>query len=58
MRPMTIKSHRDLIVWQKSMNLVEQIYRLSTSFPKSETYRLIDQVCRSAVSVPSNIAEG
>ena len=54
----TIKTFRDLIVWQKSMDLVTQIYRTSGNFPKSEFYGLISQLRRSAVSIPSNIAEG
>ena len=53
-----IKSHRDLIVWQKAMDLVEDVYRASKSFPKEETYALTSQIRRAAVSVPSNIAEG
>jgi len=51
-------SYRDLIVWQKSMSLVTQIYKSTKSFPKDETYGLVVQIRRSAVSVPSNIAEG
>ncbi len=54
----TIKTFRDLIVWQKSMDLVTQIYLASGNFPKSEFYGLISQLRRSAVSIPSNIAEG
>ncbi|HJT24614.1 MAG TPA: four helix bundle protein, partial [bacterium] len=50
--------HEKLMVWQKSMRLVSEIYRVSQKFPKEETYGLISQVRRSAVSVPSNIAEG
>ncbi len=53
-----VKSHRDLIVWQKAMDLAEVIYRLAQSFPKSETYGLVSQATRAAVSVPANIAEG
>ena len=53
-----IKSHRDLLVWQKSMGLVEEIYKLSRTFPKEELYGLCSQLRRSIVSVPSNIAEG
>jgi four helix bundle protein len=53
-----IKNYRDLIVWQKSMDLVEQIYVLSSDFPTTETYGLTSQIKRAAVSVPSNIAEG
>ncbi len=54
----TIKTFRDLIFWQKSMDLVTQIYRASGNFPKVEFYGLISQMRRSAVSIPSNIAEG
>jgi len=53
-----IRSHRDLIVWQKAMDLAVEIYRLSASFPKSEMYRLVSQVTRACTSVPANIAEG
>jgi len=49
---------RDLKVWQVSMDLVEEIYRLTKTFPKSETYGLADQMRRAAISIPSNIAEG
>ena len=52
------KSFRDLIVWQKAHELVLQIYSLSKTFPKEETYGLTDQLRRAAVSVPANIAEG
>ncbi len=55
---MTIKSFRDLIVWQKAMDLVEAIYRLTKPFPKEEMYGLTSQIRRAAISVPSNIAEG
>ena len=54
----TIKTFRELIVWQKSMHLVTQIYWASGNFPKSEFFGLISQLRRSAVSIPSNIAEG
>ncbi len=53
-----VKSYRDLIVWQKAMAVVKQIYRLAGSFPAHERYGLADQMRRSAVSIPSNIAEG
>lgn len=53
-----VQSHRDLVVWQKSMDLAVMVYELSKQFPKSETYGLISQVTRSAASVPANIAEG
>jgi len=53
-----VRSYRDLIVWQKAMDLVRAIYNLTTSFPTDERFGLISQVRRAAVSVPSNIAEG
>ncbi len=55
---MSIRDYRDLIVWQKAMDLVEAIYRLTRAFPKEELYGLTSQVRRAAISVPSNIAEG
>jgi four helix bundle protein len=51
-------SHRKLIVWQEAMNLVEMVYRASAKFPHEEIYGLTAQMRRSAVSVPSNLAEG
>jgi four helix bundle protein len=53
-----VQSYRDLIVWQKSIDLVLEIYGATQSFPKTETYGLVSQLRRAAVSVPSNIAEG
>jgi four helix bundle protein len=53
-----IESHRDLLVWQKAMDLALLTYRLSSKFPANEIYRLVSQVTRSAASVPANIAEG
>jgi len=53
-----VNSYKDLKVWQKSMDLVTEIYNLTEKFPKSETYGLIAQMQRSAVAIPSNIAEG
>jgi four helix bundle protein len=55
---MNIKSHKDLNLWKESMNLVENIYSISKSFPKEEMYGLTSQMRRCAVSIPSNIAEG
>lgn len=49
---------RDLLIWQKSMVLVTEIYTLSNNFPKEEIYALTSQLRRSAISIPSNIAEG
>jgi len=51
-------SFRDLVVWQRAMQLTVAIYRLTQKFPREETYGLTSQIRRSAVSVPSNIAEG
>ncbi len=53
-----IKSYRDLQVWRKGIDLAKAAYALTHKFPKYETYGLADQLRRSAVSVPSNIAEG
>lgn len=53
-----IKSYRDLLVWQKGMALVKQVYRVTRSFPRDEIYGLTSQMRRAAVSIPSNIAEG
>ncbi|MGD1805753.1 four helix bundle protein [Dapis sp. BLCC M126] len=55
---MSAKSFRDLIVWQKAHELVLEVYRLSSNFPKTETYGLTSQLRRASVSVPANIAEG
>ncbi len=55
---MPVQSHRDLVVWNKAMDLAVQVYGLTSSFPASERWRLIDQLCRAAASVPANIAEG
>lgn len=49
---------KDLVAWQKAMDLVTETYKLTDSFPKREIYSLTDQIRRAAVSVPSNIAEG
>jgi len=53
-----INSYRDLVVWQKAMDLVDMIYALSRAFPPQEDYRLTGQITRAVVSVPANIAEG
>ncbi len=53
-----INSYRDLIAWQKAMDLVEKVYHLVHDFPANEIYTLSSQLKRSAISVPSNIAEG
>lgn len=53
-----IRSYRDLVVWQKSMALVTEVYRCTENFPRTETFGLVTQLRRAAVSIPSNIAEG
>lgn len=55
---MKAKTFEDLVVWQKSHNLVLEIYKLTKSFPRYELFGLVSQIRRSAVSVPANIAEG
>ena len=54
---MKTKSFKDLIVWQKAYRLVLEIYKITKTFPKSETYGLTQQMRRAAISIPSNIAE-
>lgn len=53
-----IKSYKELIVWQKSIQVVKEVFILTNYFPKSELYGLISQMRRAATSIPSNIAEG
>ena len=55
---MEIRSFKDLLVWQKAMDLAEEIYRIVKLLPKEETFALSNQMRRSAISIPSNIAEG
>jgi four helix bundle protein len=55
---MEVLYYKDLVVWQKAMDLVVLVYQLTESFPKTEMYGLVSQMRRSAVSIPSNIAEG
>lgn len=55
---MKIQSYRDLLVWQKSMDLVVECYGITQAFPESERFGLSSQLQRAAVSVPANIAEG
>jgi four helix bundle protein len=57
-KQMASKSYQDLVVWQRAMDLVEEVYRLTQSFPKEEMYGLTSQIRRAVVSIPSNIAEG
>ncbi len=54
----SVRNHRDLLVWQRAMELVVECYQLTRSFPKSETYGLSSQLQRAAVSIPANVAEG
>ena len=53
-----LKSYRDLEVWRKSIELAEQVYRLSARFPAEERFRITSQMRRAATSVAANIAEG
>jgi len=53
-----VKTYRDLMVWQKSMAMVTEIYKVTQSFPRREDYGITSQIRRCAVSIPSNIAEG
>jgi four helix bundle protein len=53
-----LQSYKELIVWQKAYQLVLEIYKITKSFPKSETFGLSQQMRRAAVSIPSNIDEG
>lgn len=53
-----IRAHKDLDVWKKAIDLVTVIYKKTELFPKTEAYGLTSQIRRSAVSIPSNIAEG
>lgn len=55
---MRTKSYKDLIVWQKALELVLKIYKLTKDFPKTEQYGITAQMRRAAVTIPSNIAEG
>ena len=53
-----VRSYRDLVVWQRAMDLVVECYRVAKLLPKAEAYGLVSQIQRAAVSVPANIAEG
>ena len=53
-----MRGHRDLVAWQKAMELAKQIYVLTNSFPKHEVYGLSSQLRRASVSIPINLAEG
>lgn len=52
------RGYQDLQVWQKAMDMVDEVYKLTQKFPQEERFGLISQLRRSAVSIPSNIAEG
>src|ERR1051326_8595787 len=53
-----VRCYRDLIAWQKAMDLVTEVYGCTQAFPKTEVFGLVSQLRRAAVSIPSNIAEG
>lgn len=55
---MYIKNYKELIIWQRAMELVRETYRMTSLLPKAEQFGLFSQMRRSAVSIPSNIAEG
>lgn len=55
---MYIKSYKELIVWQKAIQLVKEVFILTEKFPKSELYGIVSQMRRAAIAIPSNIAEG
>lgn len=53
-----VKSYKDLIVWNKAMDLVSALYNLTAKLPEDEKFGLVSQMKRSSISIPSNIAEG
>ena len=53
-----LKSYKELIVWQRSIELVKEVYNLTNEFPRNEIYGLCSQMQRAVISIPSNIAEG
>ena len=55
---MAVQSYRELIAWQKAMDFVAEVYRVTRKFPKDEMYGVTSQLRRAGVSIPSNIAEG
>ena len=55
---MVIRHYRDLIAWQRAIDVVQLVYEVSASCPKEELYGIVNQMRRSAISIPSNIAEG
>lgn len=58
MKEKIIKTYKDLIVWQKAMDLVLEIYSLTDQYPDEEKFGLVSQMRRAVISIPSNIAEG
>jgi four helix bundle protein len=58
MRAKPLQSHRELVIWQRSVQLSVALYKLTRSFPREELYGLTNQLRRAGVSIPSNIAEG
>lgn len=55
---MSVRDYRDLVVWQKAIELAKQVYSLTSKFPSEEKFGMVSQMRRAAVSIPSNIAEG
>lgn len=53
-----LRSYKQLLVWQKSIDFVVKVYRVTDKFPKEELFVLVSQIRRAAISIPSNIAEG
>jgi len=53
-----MKTHKDLDIWKRGIEFIEEIYKATASFPKEELYGLTSQIKRAAISYPSNIAEG
>jgi four helix bundle protein len=58
MKPNTTRSYKDLVVWQKAIELAKLIYQLTNNFPSGEKFGLVAQMRRAVVSIPSNVAEG
>jgi four helix bundle protein len=58
MKPNTTRSYKDLVVWQKGIELAKLIYQLTNNFPSGEKFGLVAQMRRAAISIPSNVAEG
>ena len=55
---MKVKSYKDLNIWEKGIEIVDHVYEITEKFPKKELYALVSQMQRSAIGIPSNIAEG